>query len=615
MANRNINNSPIIPYLIKNLYEQLENFYDIDEINNILNNYVPIDGDSTINGVLTATDFKIGTESVATENFVLNKISDVNQKIDDINQDINLKIDNIIGEFEDEDFPSLYDLSNELDTKLSIEDVYQHPKIDPTAIPEESNSSTFIKEIQLNTEGHVIDYKIGRVIDNLTSNDSTNPLSAKQGKELKSLIDGKSDEGHNHDDRYVKLTDDQNINGVKSFVDGIITNGLTTPYINIADETRNISIEIDTGVNNDLLINSDRTKFLGHVDVSDGKTLSTSIVKIKNSTNENTYIGYVNENGELLINANSVVFTGDINIKGTINSYDTEIINVEDSFLVLNSGLSSDEEHGPINAGIQINRGIREPVKIEWNEYELSGTGEIKGYWKISDRLRIQTSSARAYIDFFHENNSPIIAETFEYSNNGTDKSIIYFNAGDSSFEQGYIVHETSDVEPTEGVLHLAPSSKNAYGDYVSIHGINQTSSIKLHTDGTIETVGSININDKIILDKSGSIQTTGNLNITEGFVDKININGPGNNKGIFWENGNGWKIFESTDLLESNKSGNFHIVKENTRILSAKTDGTVEVPNTLQTAKVKVSNNSGIGKFDIVFNDTTNTLDFNFIG
>lgn len=42
------------------------------------------------------------------------------------------------------------------------------------------------------------------VVDNLTSDSTTSSLSAKQGKVLKALIDGKSDSGHNHDGRYVR---------------------------------------------------------------------------------------------------------------------------------------------------------------------------------------------------------------------------------------------------------------------------------------------------------------------------------------------------------------------------------------------------------------------------
>ncbi len=44
------------------------------------------------------------------------------------------------------------------------------------------------------------------VVDNLTSDSTTSSLSAKQGKVLKALIDGKSNSDHNHDDRYLRLT-------------------------------------------------------------------------------------------------------------------------------------------------------------------------------------------------------------------------------------------------------------------------------------------------------------------------------------------------------------------------------------------------------------------------
>lgn len=46
------------------------------------------------------------------------------------------------------------------------------------------------------------------VVDNLTSDSTTSSLSAKQGKVLKALIDGKSDSDHNHDGRYVRKSGD-----------------------------------------------------------------------------------------------------------------------------------------------------------------------------------------------------------------------------------------------------------------------------------------------------------------------------------------------------------------------------------------------------------------------
>lgn len=44
------------------------------------------------------------------------------------------------------------------------------------------------------------------VVDNLTSDSTTSSLSANQGRVLAGLINSKSDSGHNHDDRYLRLT-------------------------------------------------------------------------------------------------------------------------------------------------------------------------------------------------------------------------------------------------------------------------------------------------------------------------------------------------------------------------------------------------------------------------
>ena len=50
------------------------------------------------------------------------------------------------------------------------------------------------------------------VVDSLTSDSTTGSLSAKQGKVLKALIDGKSDSDHNHDGRYVRAFGTSNDN-------------------------------------------------------------------------------------------------------------------------------------------------------------------------------------------------------------------------------------------------------------------------------------------------------------------------------------------------------------------------------------------------------------------
>ncbi len=48
---------------------------------------------------------------------------------------------------------------------------------------------------------------VSDIKDNLTSTDANKPLSANQGKALKTLVDGKSDSNHNHDDRYFTETE------------------------------------------------------------------------------------------------------------------------------------------------------------------------------------------------------------------------------------------------------------------------------------------------------------------------------------------------------------------------------------------------------------------------
>ena len=59
----------------------------------------------------------------------------------------------------------------------------------------------------INTNGIVTINSTWRpVVDSLTSNSTTSSLSANQGRVLKTLIDNKSDSGHTHDDRYLKLT-------------------------------------------------------------------------------------------------------------------------------------------------------------------------------------------------------------------------------------------------------------------------------------------------------------------------------------------------------------------------------------------------------------------------
>jgi len=96
---------------------------------------------------------------------------------------------------------------------------------------------------------------VSDVKDNLTSTDTNKPLSANQGKALKTLVDGKSDSNHNHDDRYYTETE------ISGWVSWPTVNPYITAYYNHAlrlfmfryyrqdynfTTTREITLEDDT---------------------------------------------------------------------------------------------------------------------------------------------------------------------------------------------------------------------------------------------------------------------------------------------------------------------------------------------------------------------------------
>lgn len=93
-----------------------------------------------------------------------------------------------------------------------------------------------------------------------------------------------------------------------------------------------------------------------------------------------------------------------------------------------------------------------------------------------------------------------------------TDKRYIYFSSPNGSNDPGFIMHETSDSETNEGVLHLCPSDDNAEGDYISIHGTNDPDAIKLHTNGLINTGSSRQL---VLSSGSGDVKVDDNLEVT----------------------------------------------------------------------------------------------------
>ena len=167
---------------------------------------------------------------------------------------------------------------------------------------------------------------------------------------------------------------------------------------------------------------------------------------------------------------------------GTNISLSGDTLNVDDAFLKNNA---DDTTSGTITAG------------------GFTTTGTVTaGASNNNIRLRAVSNASK-------------IGDTFA---GNTDQSYIDFIINNSSNDPGYIMHETRSGEANEGVLHLCPSDDNADGDYVSIHGTNDSDQLKLHTSGKIEGVTTL---VATTLDISGNVDVDGTLE-----TDALTING-----------------------------------------------------------------------------------------
>jgi len=167
---------------------------------------------------------------------------------------------------------------------------------------------------------------------------------------------------------------------------------------------------------------------------------------------------------------------------GTNITLSGDTLNVDDAFLKNNA---DDTTSGTITAG------------------GFTTTGTVTA-GASTNQIRLRTV-----------HNASQIGDTFAGT---TSQSYIDFLVNNSSNDPGYIMHETRGSEANEGVLHLCPSDDNADGDYVSIHGTNDTDQLKLHTSGKIEGVSTL---VATTLDISGDVDVDGTLE-----TDALTING-----------------------------------------------------------------------------------------
>jgi hypothetical protein len=143
-------------------------------------------------------------------------------------------------------------------------------------------------------------------------------------------------------------------------------------------------------------------------------------------------------------------------------------------------------EGGTTIDGLSAAQFLRSDVDDEYTGSTLT----IKG-----GKIRVRDdASPSLYFDLYTEENTTKLADEF---GGNTDKKFIRFSTGTGSGnDSGFIAHETNapstnaEADKNRGVLHLCPSDDNAYGDYVSIHGTNDSDKLQLHTDGTIRNLG-----------------------------------------------------------------------------------------------------------------------------
>ena len=121
----------------------------------------------------------------------------------------------------------------------------------------------------------------------------------------------------------------------------------------------------------------DFLKYNGSVWVNDAIDLGTDtngnyVAGITGTANEISVSGSGSEGASVTIGlpanvviANNLTVTGDLTVSGNTTTINTANLNVEDNFILLNSGETSTPT---LNAGVEVERGTSTNVQIRWNE-------------------------------------------------------------------------------------------------------------------------------------------------------------------------------------------------------------------------------------------------------
>lgn len=155
---------------------------------------------------------------------------------------------------------------------------------------------------------------------------------------------------------------------VRATVNGLVYVAAQNGYE--LDELHNVAIA-------NTLASGDFLKYNGTLWVNDQIDLSTDTVGnyvagISGTANEISVSGSGSEGASVTIGlpanvtiSNNLIVTGDLTVSGNTTTINTANLNVEDSFILLNSGETSTPT---LNSGLEVERGTSTNVFIRWNE-------------------------------------------------------------------------------------------------------------------------------------------------------------------------------------------------------------------------------------------------------
>lgn len=143
---------------------------------------------------------------------------------------------------------------------------------------------------------------------------------------------------------------------------------------------------------NDPKFNSDATLYF------DNSKLYTNGIVLPN----NSYIGSAGDNEAIQIDGSgNIIVKGNFTVQGTTTSLNTDVVNIEDNIVVLNSNYTGDCTSTGVDAGIEIERGTCTNVWFRWDE------GVDK--WKFYDGTN--TYGLWSGLSYSGDSNSDILLE------------------------------------------------------------------------------------------------------------------------------------------------------------------------------------------------------------